>query len=370
MRQSLLAAARALTASKYRTPPLRSLADQMAEGLIGLRCGAEGLVLLSDPSQAAYRPRTARFYMPDWLPCLVNSVRIFVTIGAVEIFWVVTAWPTGAQAVTFAAIYVFLLTLQGDRAHSTATDFLIGVCVTIAVAGIVKFAVLPQLDTFGGLSVAIGLVLVPAGTAIALPWRPAIFTFMTLFIEPLVAPENQMTYDTQQFYNLALAIIVGLGSAALAFRLLPPLSPALRTRRLLALASRDLRDLARRPAAWTETDWKRRICSRLSALPAQADPSESAQLLSALSLGIEIVRLRRVACRFHLEGEVDAALHALAQGDGSVATELLSRVDGKFASVADVAAGAWARLRSRGSILAISAALAQQGDRFLRGVAQ
>ena len=196
----------------------------------------------------------ARIYVPDWLPCLVNSVRIFVTIGAVELFWVATAWPSGAQAITFAAIYVFLLTLQGDRVHSTATDFLIGVCLTAAVAAIVKFAVLPGVDTFAGLSLAIGLVLVPAGAVIALPWRPAIFTFVILFIEPLVAPENQMTYDTQQFYNLALAIVVGLGSAALAFHLLPPLSPELRTRRLLALTLRDLRRLTKRPAAWTAND--------------------------------------------------------------------------------------------------------------------
>ena len=224
--------------------------------------------------------RTARFYVPDWLPCLVNSVRIFVTIGAVELFWVATAWPSGAQAITFASIYVFLLTLQGDRVHSTATDFLIGICLTAAAAAIVKFAVLPQLDTFAGLSLAIGLVLVPAGTVIALPWRPATFVFLTLFIEPLVAPENQMAYDTQQFYNLALAIVVGLGSAALAFRLLPPLSPALRTRRLLALTLRDLRRLTKRPAAWTANDWKGRIYSRLSALPAQAEPLERAQLLT------------------------------------------------------------------------------------------
>ena len=54
---------------------------------------------------------------------------------------------------------------------------------------------------------------------IALPCSPATFVFLTLFIEPLVAPENQMAYDTLQFYNLALAIVAGLGSAALAFRL-------------------------------------------------------------------------------------------------------------------------------------------------------
>lgn len=37
-----------------------------------------------------------------------------------------------------------------------------------------------------------------------------------------------MSYDTLQFYNTAFAIVVGLGAAALAFLLLPPVAPAWR----------------------------------------------------------------------------------------------------------------------------------------------
>ena len=355
-------------AQKFETPSVRLIADQTAEALIGVRRAVEGLLLLEDPSHIALGAGRAGFYVPDWLPCLVNAVRIFITIAAVEAFWVVTAWPTGAQAITFAGIYVFLLTLQGDRAHATAKDFLIGVCLTVAVAAIIKFAVLPQLDSFGGLSVAIGMVVVPGGALIAANFRPAIFVFVTLFIEPLIAPENQMTYDTRQFYNLALAIVVGLGSATLAFHLLPPLSPALRTQRLLALTLRDLRRLTRRPAAWTANNWKRRVYSRLSALPAQAEASEIAQLLAALSLGAEIIRLRRVARRFHLRDEVDAALHAMALGNGSVAIERLTRLDGMLAGLA--LPGASARLRARGGILAISEAFAQPGVYSVAGAAR
>jgi uncharacterized membrane protein YccC len=370
VRRAVVAAVRALTVLQCRTPSRRLLADQTAQALIGVRRALDGLLLLADPTHAVHGLQTARFYVPDWLPCLVNSVRIFVTIGAVELFWVVTAWPSGAQAITFAAIYVFLFTLQGDRVRSTATDFLIGICLTAAVAATVKFAVLPGVDTFAGLSLAMGFVLVPAGTVIAMPWRPAIFTFLTLFIEPLVAPENQMTYDTEQFYNLALAMFVGLGSAALAFHLLPPLSPELRTRRLLALTLRDLRRLTERPAAWTSNDWKSRIYGRLFALPAQAEPLERAQLLTILSIGTEIIRLRGMACRFHLQGEVDAALQAIARGDRSVAAERLAGLDGMLAAPLRAAPGARARLRARASILAVSEGLAQGAAYFNSGVAR
>ena len=58
---------------------------------------------------------------------------------------------------------------------------------------------------------------------------------MTFIFVTLLAPANQMSYDPGQFYNFALATIAGVGAGALSFRLLPPLSPAFRTRRLLAL---------------------------------------------------------------------------------------------------------------------------------------
>jgi uncharacterized membrane protein YccC len=91
--------------------------------------------------------------------------------------------------------------------------------------------VLPKVETFVGFSLIIGFVLVPVGAFLALQWQPAIFTGMVTAFVPLLAPTNQMSYDTQQFYNAAIAIVVGVGAATFSFRLLPPLSAAFRTRR-------------------------------------------------------------------------------------------------------------------------------------------
>jgi uncharacterized membrane protein YccC len=369
-RRTCVAAINALAAAQCSTPSLRLLADQTAEALIGVRRALDGLALLADPFHNIRAQPTSRFHAPDWLPALVNSVRIFATIGAVELVWVATAWPTGAFAITFAAIYVLLLSLQGDQVHTTASDFLIGVCLTAAAAASVKFAVLPHLETFTGFSLAIGLVIVPAGSLIALGRRPAIFTFVSIFFVLLLAPENPMTYDTQQLYNLALAMFVGLSSAALAFRLAPPLSPSLRTQRLLTLASRDLYRLTKRPAAWTANDWKGRMYSRLRALPALAEPFDRAQLLATLSTGTEILRLRRVASRIDMQSEVDAALEAMARGDRSDATERLRRLDRRLTIHPRMMPGARGRLRARGSILAISEALALSSASFESGAAQ
>ena len=76
---------------------------------------------------------------------------------------------------------------------------------------------------------------------------------------------------------------------SLSFRLLPPLSPAFRTRRLLALTLRDLRRLA---TGRVPGDWEGHIYGRLSAMPDAATPLQRAMLMAALSVGSEIIQLR------------------------------------------------------------------------------
>ena len=252
LRRLCEAAVRALIALPARTPSQRLLADQTARVLAGMSHALEGLALLvADPARARSRRHGVKLHVPDWLPALVNAGRAFVTIGAVAVFWIVTAWPNGASAIIFAAIAVLLFSPRADQAYATTMSFMVGTVLTAAFAAVVEFAMLPGVTTFAGFSLAIGLVLVPAGALMTQSWQTPMFTAMAVNFVPLLAPANQMSYDTVQFYNTALAIVAGIGAGAFAFRLLPPLSPALRTRRLLALTLRDLRRLTTGPTAWT-----------------------------------------------------------------------------------------------------------------------
>jgi len=368
LRQTYAEAARRLIALPARAPSPRLLADQAAEVLAGISRVLEGLVLLVDgPVGSRRRHRGIRLRVADWLPALVNALRIFVTIGMVELFWIATAWPSGALAMVFAAIVVILFSPRADQAYAIAMTFMIGSILTVAIAAIVKFAILPGLATFAGFSLTLGLVLVPVGTLMAWPWQAGVLTGVTLSFVPLLAPANQMTYDPQEFFNAALAIVAGVGAGALSFRLLPPLSPALRARRLLALSLRDMRHLAAGAVRWTPDDWKSLIYSRLSALPAQAEPLQRAQLLAALSLGSEIMRLRRIARRFDLEEELGPAFEAVARGDSKFAREHLAILDRRLAMPSEAGSGASIRLRGRGRILAMSELLTQHAPYFDSG---
>jgi uncharacterized membrane protein YccC len=128
----------------------------------------------------------------------------------------------------FVAIVVVLLSPKGDLAYGGAIAFTLGSAGSILFAAIIKFAVLPGLETFPAFCAAIGLFLIPAGFSIARSRTPAAiaaFTAMGVNFQPLLAVTNPIIYDTELFYNSALAIFAGCAVAALSFRLLPPVSP-------------------------------------------------------------------------------------------------------------------------------------------------
>jgi uncharacterized membrane protein YccC len=365
IRRICVAAMRTYVALPASTPSLRLLADEAAKVFAGLSLALDGLALLvDDPARTGPRRRGVRLRVPDWLPALVNGARAFATIAAVALFWVITAWPNGAFAIAFAAIGVILFSPRADQAYAITVSFMVGTVLTTAFAAIVKFAVLPGVETYLVFCLAIGIVLVPAGALMAQPWQTALFTAMAANFVPLLAPTNPMSFDTQQFYNSALAIVAGVGAAAISFRLLPPLPPALRARRLVALTLRDLRRLTRGPIPRTAHDWESRAFARLSVLPQEAEPVQARRLLAALSVGNAIIRLGRIAKRFDLDVELDAVLDAVARGESAVAIERLARLDQKLAALSGSAAAARVSLRARGSVLAMSEALGQYASYF------
>jgi len=364
-------AMRRLLALPAGTPSVRLLADECAKVLDGILQVLDGLALLTG---ARGRPvsddRGFKLTVADWLPALANGGRAFLAIGAVELFWVATAWPNGAFTIIFVAIVALLLSPKGDLAIAGAIAVTVAAAGCILCAAIIKFAVLPAFQTFPAFCFAIGLFLIPVGFATARSRHPAalaIFTAMGVNFVPLLAPTNPMSYDPSQFYNTALAVLAGCGVAALAFRLLPPLLPPVRARRLLALTLRDLRRLAIASLLPRSEDWESRMFGRLASLPNEAEPLQRARLLAALSVGSDIIQLRHAAPRLGVNSELDTALEAFVQGNSAVAIARLHQLDQRIASNLDTAPEPAIALRARGRILVISEAIAAHASYFDAG---
>ncbi|WP_130578472.1 FUSC family protein [Bradyrhizobium sp. Leo170] len=364
LRMSCAAAVRGLLAIRCATPSVKLIADEAARSLLALRKALGGLLVLTDPTQPVRAQRRARLPVPDYAPSVLNAARAFIAIAAVEMLWIVTAWPNGAFAIAFAAIALTLFSARPDQAYAITMLFMVGAAITAVLAAIANFALLPQMTSFAGLCLVIGLVLIPAGALMTQPWLPPVFIALVATFIPLLGPANQMTYNTLAFYNVALAIFVGLASAALAFRMVPPVSAELRVRRLLGRTLRELRRLATNRLQLTSQAWEGRIYNYLQALPEQTEPAARSDLLSALVVGNAIIRLRPVAGRFDLDQEFSVALDAVAQADIATAIERLADFDGELAAVARTTPGLPVRERARGSILVLSETLAQHKTYF------
>jgi uncharacterized membrane protein YccC len=367
-RRACESALHALLAIPADTASLRLLADETATILAGLVDALDGLALLVDyPARPLRNPRSFRPGLSDWLPPLVNAARALVAIAALTVFWLTTAWTSAASAMVFTASTILTLSSSGDAAYAGAIVAVIAIACVLPSAAIMKFAMLPAFETFPAFCGVLGLFLIPAGFAMAGSRQPitaTVFTTIAFVFLPLLAPTNQMSYDTAQFYNSALASIVGGGIAALALALMPPLSPALRTRRLLALALGDLRRLAVARRLPKSVDWENRMYGRLLALPEQADPSERVQLLAALSVGCEIIHLRHFAPRFAAAAKLNAALTAFARGNCEISIGLLRQIERDFASRPDTERPTATMLRMRGRILVVCEALSDHATFF------
>jgi uncharacterized membrane protein YccC len=328
----------------------------------------DGLALLIDaPGRSRFRPHGFQLSVPDWMPALVNAARAFLTIGAVELFWIATAWPNGASVIIFAMALLLLISPRGDLAYLGAIAVAIGMACSILGAAAIQFAVLPALETFPAFCVAIGLFIIPVGFAMAWTSQPgaiAILNAMAFNFVPLLAPTNQMTYDTTRFYNSALAILTGCAIVPIVFTLVPPLSPSQRARRLLSLTLHDLRRLAVARLLPRSEDWESRMYGRLAAVPDQAEPLQRARLLAALSVGTNIIHLRRTAARLGSAAGLDAALAALARGNIAVALAWLRLLDRRLASRPKARAEEVTALRARSQILVMSEALSEHTAYF------
>jgi uncharacterized membrane protein YccC len=371
MRRNYEEGVQTLMALPADTPSLRLLADETARVLGGMLHVLDGLALLVDaPGQPSPISRSLRLGVPDWMPALINAARAIVAIGTVEVFWVATAWPNGAFAMFAAATMLLLLSPRGDLAYGGSIAVGVGIAGAVICAALIKFAVLPAFETFPAFCAAIGLFLIPSGFVMARSRQPAAIAMMTAMgvnFMALLAPTNPMTYNTVQYYNTALSIMVGCVIAPLAFSLLPPLGPVPRARRLLALTLGDLRRLAVDRQLTPPEDWEGRMYGRLAAVPDAAEPLQRARLLAALSVGTAINHLRRVAPRLGAAVELDAALAAFAQGNSATAIAWLHQLDHRLASDPDHGPEAVAVVRARSQILVMSEALSEHASYFDAG---
>ena len=355
---------RNLVGLKTNDLSVRLTADGAADVASGLAAAANGLALLNDPANARNPPRSLGTFVADYLPALVNALRVFCGVGATVMFWIFTQWPNGLQAVVFAAVTIMIFSPMQEKSGKAALGQGIGTGIAAIVAAVIKFAFLPDHEGFLAFSLIIATALAPLGAVASLPLLAPYFTSATLNLVPLLSPTNEMTYDASAFFNSALGLLSGCAAGGLALLLIPPVSAQIRSQRLVDLSIRDLRRLAVGRRRWTVSQWRSRIYGRLIALPEEAEPVQRSYLVTVLSVGLQVIRLQRLSRRGRIGAEISDVQESLAAGDLSKLRVVLDVVDREIVSIPDTWQGARGQVRARSALRAIGEAVNRHSEYF------
>ncbi|PAU54968.1 fusaric acid resistance protein [Pseudomonas sp. PIC25] len=245
----------------------------------------------------------------DYALALVYGLRSGLAFLALSAFWLATAWSSASGAMILAAVVCSLFASR-ENAVQIGFSFIRGIALAIPVAFFVGQLLLPQWSGFPLLCLALGVPLFFGALCMAKPAIGATATSFCLHFIVLVGPQNGMRFDVAFFANEALGMLVGVGCAVLAFRLIGLRNPHWHGRRLLRATLGDLGRLSQRALAGADTWFAGRMADRLLQLarhyPALPEGARSRwdDGLLGLDLGDELLHLRfTLAAAGLLEGE-------------------------------------------------------------------
>jgi uncharacterized membrane protein YccC len=277
------------------TPELIGVADRLADFIGELERCLRGLPHPEARRGANRASRNANFL--DWNWASRNAARAGLTVLIAGVIWLETAFPSGEMMMIGVIPTIGLFALR-ERPSDAVIDFVWGVCAAAALGLFYLLWVLPQIADFPLLALWLAPPLAFGAAAATTPRLMFFALGFVVFFITLVAPSNPMVYDPSGFLNTSLALIVGAGLTALAYRIVLPVDARMLRRHLLIDLQRDFAAVLRDRGPMRAQDWESRMHDRMRLLMARlraANIGGDAPLRSgfdAIRLGRDILRLR------------------------------------------------------------------------------
>ena len=279
-----------------------------------------------------------------------------LAVVLVCVFWRQAAWPEGAVAAQMSAVACCFFAAQDDPAPAIM-QFLRWTAVAVLVDAAYLFAILPAIDGFAILAVALAPAFMLYGLLIARPRTAPVGLALAANGATLLALQGTYNADFASFANSSLAVVAGMGAAAIMTRLVRSVGAQWSAWRLVRSNWASLARAARRRGHGDRAAFAGLMMDRIGLAAARVSriaphlAPDTGALMADLRIGLNIVDLRRA--RHALPGEavraIDAALDevanhyvALAAGFGkglAPGADLLARIDASIASVRAAPAG-------------------------------
>jgi uncharacterized membrane protein YccC len=257
---------------------------------------------------------------------LIGAAISTIAVLVASAFWILTAWPNGPLAVTFAGIMCALLGGRDDPATASA-GFLKMSVVGAIIAGVYLFVLLPPLSTFTALVVALAPLYLVCGVLLTARTTTALVMPVIFVGGALIGLTNTMDYDFGAYANDVVGYVVGIGIGTLLLGLLRPIGTEWAVRRLTRAMMADLARIAGAAGPDQRAAFESRMFDRINELFARLDPAideERAAMqsrLASLRVGLNILVLQTLRPRLPSPAAAVVAdvLAALAQAFGQAA---------------------------------------------------
>jgi uncharacterized membrane protein YccC len=326
---------------------LHLLAIGLLERRLGLRDGSQASALLGNNFAGADRQlrrvrsasrllragrRAGNRHTPvrplsidrDGRQAFNNAVRTAVAVSLANGFWYVSGWPSGAAAVTWAALASMLLATRPNPAIATR-NFLVGAALAAVVGVVVHYSILTTSGSFPLLA-AVLLPVCMLGALGRSDARAVSGGGYGIVVLNIVGPTNVMQYQLDATLNGVVADLLGLGLAVIAFSALPPpASTSTRRWRAKRRMAKGFRASVCAPDFLRpDTDrWLARMFDRLTQIGGEDGATNGGQTL--LLAGLLVLALRREDA--DLGREVRASVQAKGLNAGSALRQLANHVD-------------------------------------------
>ncbi len=282
---------------------LASLAERLEELVADWNECLALSAALRDQTGAAVRPLIGS-YPPrplhvDHGVAALSSVVTALTVIALGALVVAIHWETGFAAIGVAAALCSLFAAPDDPTPM-ARRLLIGFVLGLPLAGLYEFAVLPLIDGFVLLAIALFPVCFAIGFFFGEPKYAIVAVALSTGFSTGLALQPSFQADFPTFLNTYLALIVGaaFGLVMLSLARVLPIEHVIR--RILRAGWRDLAELTGARKVPDRGRWTSRMLDRVGLLLprlAAAPPDNEWKLIDALRdlrLGVSIIDLRMV----------------------------------------------------------------------------
>jgi len=249
--------------------------------------------LLVPVDQTAHAPRHR-----DHVMALHSAFASVLAVGVISAFWIAAGWPEGGEAASLAAVATALFAAQDDPAPEI-TGFIFGVLLALVLNAVYLFVILPQVDGFGMLVLALAPMYVPLGVLAGMPGKAARAAGPIAFISAtLLALQSSYSGDFAGYVNGGIAAVIGLGATTIMIRIVRSVSAEWTAARLLQHNRRDIARTALRWDAKSRVAFASLMVDRLSlvvprlATSAAGAGEQAAAALADMRVGVSVVALQ------------------------------------------------------------------------------